>query len=395
MPVTNGLLVRVKRVLPSCRVGTATTIRALRCRHAAVNLRTSSEIPYHCTPSNTMAYRSSGHVTILDPMRGVAAFAVVVFHYLGSVLPTLRPNSVEHIASYGQWGVQVFFVISGFVIPYAMQNGGYQWRDAGRFLLRRVVRIAPPAYIAALAMIVFHLLSMVINGREVKGDLFPGFGWRAIIGNLTFATDYFGTTWYNFVYWSLTAEFEFYLLIAAILPLIRVGSPDWRVALVMCAILLVPFITCNECFGYAGYFVIGMLVFLWRETATNHKLLLLLGIAATMTTVLIDGIEPTSAAILAAVVILSGTTAHSRATDFLGNISFSLYITHVPVAYFAESLLKRVIDYHSTPVGKTVMFVVYLALALLVAWVFHHYVEKPFLHMSKRIPKRRPIISPV
>ncbi|MCB0765712.1 MAG: acyltransferase [Flavobacteriales bacterium] len=331
----------------------------------------------------------SRHVTILDPMRGVAALAVVIFHYLGSILPTLRPNGVEHIVEYGKMGVQVFFVISGFVIPYAMQRGGYVWSDLGRFMLRRFVRIGPPAYIAALAVIAFHLLAIMINGRPVDGDPFPGFGFTAVFANLTFTAEYFGTGWYNFVYWSLTTEFEYYLVLALVFPLIAVGSPNWRVALIMAGMILLTWAPGPSFFHYAVYFVLGILVFLWRETSTDHRLLLFLGLAACLAGISQGWSTPIAVSLVAALIIASGTPFRTGPTDLLGDISYSLYITHVPVAYFAETVIKRVTDLHTTAGGKAVLFILYLTLALAVAALFRRVVEKPFLHLSKRIKARR------
>ncbi|HPF92242.1 MAG TPA: acyltransferase [Flavobacteriales bacterium] len=337
----------------------------------------------------------SKHVTILDPMRGVAALAVVIFHYLGSILPTLRPNGVEHIVEYGKMGVQVFFVISGFVIPYAMQRGGYVRSDLGRFMLRRSIRIAPPAYLAALALIAFHLLAILINGRPVDGDPFPGFGFTAVFANLTFTAEYFGTGWYNFVYWSLTAEFEYYLVLALIFPLIASGSPNWRVALVMAGMILLTWIPGPSFFHYTVYFLLGILVFLWRETSTDRRLLLFLGLATCLAGIINGWTTPIAVSLVAALIIASGTPFRTAPTDFLGDISYSLYITHVPVAYFAETAIKRVTDLHNTAGGKVFLFVVYLTLALVVAHLFHRLVERPFLHLSKRIKVRKLAPGPV
>lgn len=329
------------------------------------------------------------HVTILDPMRGVAALAVVIFHYLGSILPTLRPNGVEHIVEHGKMGVQVFFVISGFVIPYAMQRSGYAWSNLGRFMLRRFVRIAPPAYIAALALIAFHLLAIMINGRPVDGDPFPGFGFTAVLANLTFTAEYFGTGWYNFVYWSLTAEFEYYLVLALVFPLIASGSPNWRVALVMAGMILLTWSPGPSFFHYAVYFVLGILIFLWRETPTDRRLLLLLGLCACLAGINQGWSTPIAVSLVAALIIASGTPFRTGPTDFLGDVSYSLYITHVPVAYFAETVIKRVTDLHTSPGGKAILFIIYLALALVAAHLFHRLVERPFLQLSKRIKARR------
>lgn len=346
------------------------------------------EIGYHCTRKQPVALKPGNHVTIIDPMRGVAALAVVVFHYLGSVLPTLRPNGVEHIVEYGKLGVQVFFVISGFVIPYAMQRSGYTWEGWWRFMLRRIVRIAPPAYIAALAMIGFHLLSLLVNGRPVDGDPFPGFGFAAIFGNLTFTAEYLDAYWYNFVYWSLTVEFEFYLVLAAIMPLIARGSPTWRVVALMLALLASNFIEGPKFFAYVHYFVLGMLVFLGRETGTDKRLLLAMGVLTCALGVAAGGLTAIGVSVVVAWIIASGTGARTRATDLLGDISYSLYIMHVPVAVFAESIVKRILPIHDTLAGKAVLFLAYLSLALVVSYLFHLLVERPFVKWSKAIPQR-------
>lgn len=325
------------------------------------------------------------HITVLDPMRGVAALAVVIFHYLGSILPTLRPNGVEHIVDHGKMGVHVFFVISGFVIPYALQRSGYSWSGMGRFMLRRFVRIGPPAYVAALAMIAFHLLAMSINGRPVDGDPFPGLGLQAILANLTFSVELLGTGWYNFVYWSLSTEFQFYLVLALLFPLLANESPSWRVAIIMLALIAASFIPGPSFFHYAIYFVLGMLVFLWNETSTGRTMILALAVAACVTGIVQGAWLPVAVSVAAALIIASDTPFRTRATDFLGDISYSLYITHAPVAFFAETVIKRIIPMHGTGAGKALLFLLYLAIALIVAWTFHRVVEKPFLRLSKRI----------
>lgn len=328
------------------------------------------------------------HVAILDPMRGVAALAVVIFHYLGSILPTLRPNGIEHIVEHGKMGVQVFFVISGFVIPYAMQRAGHTWHHTGRFMLRRFVRIAPPAYIAAACVVAFHLIAQAVNGRPVDGDPFPGLGVKAVLSNLFFVAEYTSTGWYNFVYWSLTAEFEFYLAIALLFPLLAAGSSNWRVLLAMLALLLTNYIQGPAFFHYVIYFELGILVFLWRETTTDRWMILALA-AATCAVGMAQGWAlPVAVSVIAALIIASGTTARTRATDLLGDISYSLYITHVPVAYFAETIIKRVTDLHVQPFGKAALFVLYITLALGIAWLFHVYIERPFQRLSKTLAKR-------
>ena len=87
-------------------------------------------------------------VEILEPLRGLAALAVAWFHFTNAT-GLLPEGWLRASGRYGWLGVEVFFVISGFIIPYSLFNAGYRFpRHAGRFILKRIVRLDPP-YIAA------------------------------------------------------------------------------------------------------------------------------------------------------------------------------------------------------------------------------------------------------
>jgi peptidoglycan/LPS O-acetylase OafA/YrhL len=80
-------------------------------------------------------------VEIVDPLRGLAALAVAWFHFTnGSGF--VKTEWLRASGRYGWLGVEVFFVISGFVIPYSMYCGGYRPRQHfGRFLAKRIARL--------------------------------------------------------------------------------------------------------------------------------------------------------------------------------------------------------------------------------------------------------------
>ena len=63
-------------------------------------------------------------ITNLDLLRGLAALAVCIFHFDHD--GALGVPSVSRVLSYGYLGVQMFFVISGFIIPYSMLRSGYR-----------------------------------------------------------------------------------------------------------------------------------------------------------------------------------------------------------------------------------------------------------------------------
>ena len=72
-------------------------------------------------------------ITNLDLLRGVAALAVCLFHF--DYDGALGIPSVSHVLSYGYLGVQMFFVISGFIIPYSMLRSGYRIKNIKGFLI--------------------------------------------------------------------------------------------------------------------------------------------------------------------------------------------------------------------------------------------------------------------
>ena len=82
-----------------------------------------------------------GHqrISIIEAMRGLAAASVALFHF--SVQLDLAARDAFF---YGWVGVDVFFVISGFVIPLSLYGRGYTIQQFPQFMMRRLVRLEPP-----------------------------------------------------------------------------------------------------------------------------------------------------------------------------------------------------------------------------------------------------------
>ena len=81
---------------------------------------------------------SGSHIDVLDHLRGFAALAVCLFHLSfanSGFLPAGDP--IRSVGAFGYLGVEIFFVISGFVIPYSLSLRGYRLRDAPEFLIKR------------------------------------------------------------------------------------------------------------------------------------------------------------------------------------------------------------------------------------------------------------------
>jgi peptidoglycan/LPS O-acetylase OafA/YrhL len=146
----------------------------------------------------------------VDLLRFVAAAAVVVFHYAfrGAAADGLSPLSYPPLmpaAQYGYLGVELFFMISGFVILMSAADGSLR-----RFFVSRVVRLYP----AFWACCTLTALALWIGGHPALHV-----GWRQYLLNLTMLGDFIGTPRVDGVYWSLFVEIRFYLWVALILAL--------------------------------------------------------------------------------------------------------------------------------------------------------------------------------
>jgi len=166
----------------------------------------------------------------IDGLRAVAVLAVVLYHYF-QAYPQHYPYGAGLLswAKYGDLGVELFFVISGFVITLSLAHQPGPWR----FALKRVARLWPA--MAVCSILTFAFLHSVDSGfsREVQGGL-SGFVASWSFTSQGFWHSAFGFDGYvDVVYWTLAVEIRFYLLAAAIFWLVPAGRFDTAAPLVL------------------------------------------------------------------------------------------------------------------------------------------------------------------
>ena len=161
-------------------------------RQRAVNTIRGIKVDFGANPTSN---RSSN----LDLIRATAICLVLVHH--GVQMSPLLPTSwIRDVAAFGQYGVDLFFVLSGWLI------GGLYWREwqafgnveIGRFWVRRWLRTIPP-YVAALAISWTAV-------RIARGQTFD-------FGYLMFVQNFYQQIPFFLVSWSLCVEEHFYLLL--------------------------------------------------------------------------------------------------------------------------------------------------------------------------------------
>lgn len=141
----------------------------------------------------------------LEVLRGVAALSVV-FHHMWSVGTMPRFPGYWIFEGFGTWGVDLFFLLSGYLLADAFWTGERAGR-LRRFYVRRAFRIAPAYYVNLAVLFLFF---------AVHEQLFSSAGLKQVGANLTFThylwPDTSSSLNVNGALWTLTLEMMLYLL---------------------------------------------------------------------------------------------------------------------------------------------------------------------------------------
>lgn len=162
---------------------------------------------------------STARIPSLDGLRAISIVMVLVAHASGTRLFPV-PASAGNLLGLGEFGVHVFFVISGFLITGLLLDELARTNrvDLRRFYLRRALRIFPPYY---TYLAVVFLLALAGALQLAPRDMAHG---------LTYTSNYYpARSWFLGHTWSLSVEEQFYLLWPAVLMLAEVGAvSSWR-----------------------------------------------------------------------------------------------------------------------------------------------------------------------
>ena len=333
------------------------------------------------------------HIQVL---RFFAAFAVVAFHAWG-VAPDgfkVPESAIAFALSHGGHGVDLFFVISGFIIFYATHSAGL---TPAEFLRRRVERIVPLYFFAIFAVTMLALTLPATFGTP---------GWytpRHILKSLAFIAFTDGEMPVVFVGWSLEYEMYFYLAVALLMALTR---DVWRnIVMFFCVAAMVGRIPgVDTALGnYAFFtdpmileFVLGVIagcVFAYGRVGWPMTVAATCAFAAVLATdptsrVIVYGVP--SALLVAAAAFLSRRRIDpswpERALARLGDASYSIYLAQVQTVSLASTSIAALIP--AIPPLPLVMVTSGIVVAL--GLLLNILVERPLLGLSRRLGGPRP-----
>jgi len=287
--------------------------------------------------------------------------AVALFHLGGKAVPVLK---------FGWLGVEMFFVLSGFIICWAMP-AFYSFNMSGRFIVKRIVRIEPP-YLISLVLLI------VLNWSTI-GNYSPD--WRQILLHVGYLNNLFNKPYLNPVYWTLGIEFQFYLFIAFFFPLLVKNAGKWLVLLLS---ILPAFIHIRGQLLSASFplFGLGIFCFLFKKKLITPLDFAIFGWVTALSCISTMGWLPALAGLAAAALILIPLKPNKIVT-FFSNISFSLYLTHDIVGGRLVVFLGT--EFSRTTFHKGLFFMAGITVSIITAWLFYIFLERPFFIKSKLI----------
>lgn len=316
----------------------------------------------------------------LDALRGVASLAVMWFHFTRYLSAHLSGNLIYLSGKYGWLGVSVFFVISGFVIPLAMVRANFVVSDYGRFLLKRITRLDPPYLLSILLIIAYEYL--LTTRPSYQGIPFH-LSTPQILLHVGYLNAFFGYEWLNGVFWSLAIEFQYYILIGLLFPVLLSRRSYVRLAS-MFALAGLAFVFRD------GALIIPYLPLFLLGIATLHKYLGLLSplaymvVAVLLTLIMIPILGADTAATgVTTAMLVAYVKIESRVLAFFGLISYSLYLLHTPVGL---ALLGMVMSHLDNPYWSLLLTV---AVIIPVATIYYWLVERPSQMLSARFSYKR------
>ncbi|MFI5806024.1 acyltransferase family protein [Streptomyces sp. NPDC051561] len=335
----------------------------------------------------------------LDGLRICVALAVVLYHYTalsrawGHKTDTIFPT-LHQFTQFGWLGVEIFFLVSGFVISMSIWG-----RTVGDFAVSRVSRIFPAYWVAV------PLTALVV---KTWPEVFRIKGWDDVIVNMTMLQAGNGTPDVDHAYWTLFVELKFYVLIGVVMLFgvtyrnLMVFCGVWTVLAALAPTLDSGFLTAFTMQRYAPFFIAGIVFFLMRRYGPNPVLWALLGMQFLLAQRYVDermaaNLGKAAAAALptwpARAVLLAGflfvgaialgyfDRVQWKWLSSAGALTYPLYLIHMHIGL-------TIIHHFRNRVPALPLVAGVILLMLATAWGIHRFIEKPFGKWFQKVLKQ-------
>lgn len=350
---------------------------------------------------------------LIDALRAFAALWVVAHHwYFRNLVAEGSTPFVQPIDSFfreGWLGVEVFFVLSGFVITHSIRGAHITPSYVGRFALRRSLRLDPPYWVAIAGIIVLNFLSAAITHERLE----PPPSGASIVAHLFYLQGFFGFRHIVGVFWTLCYEIQFYLILVTATGVaarfkngrLFVFVPLWF----FCIATAMNWIPLPQAFCFSRWplFFLGVIVhWAFVEKSWPRWVVPVFAIGMVLPIATLNDwkwdLEVLVAALTAGLIALAAwrgwltTVSMGPVVQFYGRISYSVYLLHMVIGTRALHLAMRHFGYQLVPWQSVLALLFSLAVTTFACYVNYRLVEKPAHGLSRRVSmtKGEPIFRP-
>ncbi|RYE37218.1 MAG: acyltransferase [Sphingobacteriaceae bacterium] len=312
----------------------------------------------------------------IDYLRAVAATGVCLFHFTcgnSKFLP--HYNLIYETLRFGYLGVDIFFIVSGFIICYSFPKN-YKIISFFSFFKKRLLRVHPP-YLMSIALTILVAYTAAIythNPVHVSG--------LNLLYHFFYLNNFTDVTYITGVYWTLGIEFQFYIIIGLLFNLMN-KSVYYLSGIIIILLFLnwIKIDTTNLILEHTPLFCIGILLYFYLFDCQYPKVILLFLLA---TSLAILGYNQTASfyTSLFTICIIYIPFTKNKFIQFLSGISYSLYLVHIPVG---GRVINLCLKFTHNNYEKYLAVFIALVVSIITAYFFHFIIEKPAIRWSKKV----------
>ncbi|TCV97931.1 acyltransferase family protein [Biostraticola tofi] len=297
-------------------------------------------------------------VEALDGLRFFAFLMVIMYHYMfASPLSGLLPKELAvRSFFYGDFGVDLFFIISGIVISLSSDG-----RKPFDFIKSRINRILPTFFIFSVVALIFSISLPMVEFKERA---------ESLIYSLTFFPQAFGHSFFSDVYWTIQKEVTFYIIVS-IMMVFGVWESNKRnfcFAWLLLAFAnqyvisssLIEYLFITE---YAGHFIVGIAIYNISKDRVNPLDIAIIALGSILIYSRMVGFNQhsqssfgysvTNASLLLSCLVLITLSwcafnikevgKHYSTVKFLGAMTYPLYLIHADIGFWSHAIFERLI----------------------------------------------------
>ncbi len=323
-----------------------------------------------------MICQEKKHIPSITMLRGLACLAVCFFHFSG----TVDSVALHKVASYGGYGVPIFFAISGFILPYSLSRAEYQVRNYFKFIIKRIIRLEP-AYIVSIVL-VFLLSAIAQFSKFNTSEPIEVINTRTFL-HFFYLVDIFNDKWLNPVYWTLAIEFQFYLLIGLVFYFLKSKNIFVLLSVFLLLNLSSLFVYDDRFLPY--YFLMflpGIILFWYQSQKITLMMFLSFVVIVAAASFYKYGVSGAICTIIP-ILFIQFVTKPIKPLVFLGTISYSLYLIHTIIG--TDGIINFMQNYITDANGRIWLMILSFPVVLFIAWLYYIVIERPSIVLSKKI----------